>query len=227
MVLTVGVATWVLVATRADPEPSYEGKPLHYWVNCFSVPKNPKSTGREAKATEAIRHMGTNAFPTLLQWLCADSTEVRNYLWRRLPLSLRNIKPLGDLVFYSPKMRRAEAASRALVSLRADASPALPSVAELFITTTNFVVRTRCWVILREVGAPSVPVLTAAAGDKRCYTNNSLFEILMVLEQIRPPATSAVPALTILLQNAEPAKRTWFSNTISHITGQPRTAARP
>lgn len=222
LVVAVVLATWALVATRAGDEPRYQGKPLHYWVNCFSIPQKPESAGREAEATEAIRHMGTNAFPALLQWLCADSSAPRNYLWRRLPPSLRKIKPLGDLVFYSPRMRRAEAAARAIVSLRADASPALPSVAELFITTSSFVVRTRCWVILREVGTPAVPVLTTAATDKRTYTNNVIFSILQVLQQIRPPATGALPTLTKLLQEPQLQDRSRFiSDTIRSLSGEP------
>jgi hypothetical protein len=172
--------------------------------------------------------MGTNAFPPLLQWLRYDNTTARNNLWRRLPLSIRKIKPVGDLVFYSPKMQRAWGATTALVSLGPDASPALPSLAELFITTTNFDVRTRCWVILREVGTPAVPVLATAALDKRSHTNNSIFGILEVLEQIHPAATGAVPTLRILLQEPELRDRAWMiTNAISHITGQPFTAPQP
>ena len=222
IVVTIGLATWALVATRADPEPSYEGKPLHHWVGCFYGPRTLESRAREANATEALRHIGTNAFPILLQWLSYDNSIPRNHLWRRLPLSIRKIKLVGDLVFYSPKMSRAVGVTRALISLGPDASPAFPSLAELFITTTNFEVRTRCWVILREIGASAVPALTTAATDKRSYTNNSISGILLVLQQIRPPATSALPTLRILLQEPELWARAWeISNTITHITGQP------
>jgi hypothetical protein len=226
-VATVGLATWVLLATRGDNEPSYEGKPLHYWVNCFSAPTQTyKPTSQEPKATEAIRHMGTNAFPILLQWLCYDNTIPRNQFWRRLPLWLRKIKPVGDIVFYSPRMRRAGAASSALISLGPDASPAFPALAELLITTTNFEVRTRCWVILREIGTPAVPILTTAVADKRSYTNDPLCAIL-ILEQIHPPATGALPALRILLREADQPNRAWaLSNAIIHITGEPLAAPR-
>jgi hypothetical protein len=221
-VVTVGLATWVLLATRGVKEPSYQGKPLHYWVSCFSGPRQtPEPTPREVKATEAIRHMGTNAFPILLQWLCYDNTIQRNQFWRHLPLWLRKIKPVADIVFYSPRMRRAGAVSRALIALGPDAGPALPGVAELLITTTNFDVRTRCWVILREIGTPAVPVLTAAAADKRSYTNDPVCAIL-ILDQIRPPATGAVPALRILFREADHPNRAWaLSTAISHITGHP------
>ena len=217
----LGTVLWILLHRRAS-EPSYQGKPLSYWVRCLSIPRTPHSSAaQEDKAMEAIRHIGTNAFPLLLQWLCYDNSVSRGHLWASLPPSLRKIQPLGDLVFYSPKMVRAARVTRVFISLGPDASPALPSLAELFITTTNFGVRTRCWVILREIGAPSVPALATAAADKRAYTNNSIFEILQVLQQIGAPATSAVPALRILLRDAEPSNRALLSDAISHITGQP------
>ena len=226
IVVTVGLTTWGLVAIRRDKEPSYEGKPLHYWVGCFYTQKTRESAPREAKATEAIRHMGTNAFPLLLKWLRCDNTIQRNQLWRRLPPMLRKIKPIGDLVFYSPTMSRAVAVTRALICLGPDASPAFPALSDLFITTTNFAVRTRCWVIFREIGIPAVPVLAAAAADKRSYTNDPIAAIL-ILEQIRPPATGAVPALRILLQDPDEPNRAWaLSNAISHITGQLLTPAQ-
>jgi hypothetical protein len=222
IVIPAGLATWGLVANWGDAEPSYEGKPLNYWVAFFHVPKRTsKPTAQQAKATEAIRHMGTNAFPPLIEWLRYDNTIARNHFWSRVPLGIRKFKPAGALVFYSPKMQRAVDSCWALITFGRDASPAFPALAELFITTTNFEVRTRCMVIFREIGPPTLPTLTAAAADKRSYTNHSIEEILWTMQQIGPRATSAVPALRTLLQDADPATKCALSNAITHITGEP------
>ena len=166
--------------------------------------------------------MGTNAFPLLLQWVSHDDSIARNRWWAKVPVSLRKFKAVGTLVFYSPKDRRAYAATRAFISLGPDAGPALPELADLLVTTTNFMVRTRCMLILREIGQPSVPALAAAAADPRSHTNYSIFEILYTLQRIGTNASGAAPALNaLLLQQAEPRIKSAYSDTLGRITGDP------
>src|SRR5690348_12098163 len=52
---------------RGPKEPRYQGKSLSEWI-ARAVPI-PRAPSMHADAEEAIRHMGTNALPCLLQWL--------------------------------------------------------------------------------------------------------------------------------------------------------------
>jgi len=189
------------------------------------VTTNANKLAQTATATDAIRHMGTNVFPVLLDWLLYDDTYIRNLWWRRIPAPLRNRKFVSDVFWYNPKARRANSASWALIALGQDASPAIPELAERLISTTNFTVRTRSMVILREIGTPAVAALTAAAIDPRSHTNNSIFEILWTLHQIGSNASAAAPTLKALLQNAPPLERWAYSNALSTIAPELLTNA--
>lgn len=62
-------------------EPVYAGKPLSYWLMAYdmAVPKDPFAPS-EPDAEAAIRAIGTNAIPTLLQFLQkADSRMVLRF----------------------------------------------------------------------------------------------------------------------------------------------------
>src|SRR4051812_2545059 len=70
VVIGVGVLVGLLVAgVFREPEPSepeYRGRRLSQWV--LELPSNTSRDGDSA-AEEAIRSIGTNSFPYLLQWI--------------------------------------------------------------------------------------------------------------------------------------------------------------
>ena len=55
----IAIATATL-ARKEPPEPTYNGQPLSYWV--------PRCNRTEV-ARDAVRHIGTNALPSLLEWI--------------------------------------------------------------------------------------------------------------------------------------------------------------
>jgi hypothetical protein len=82
----------LVLAVRPEHEPSYDGRPLSEWLHVCSCrkPERPTYDERE-KAAQAIRHMGTNAIPTLLRWISYDPTPARQKaltLLRKLPKAL-------------------------------------------------------------------------------------------------------------------------------------------
>jgi hypothetical protein len=68
LLLLAGGAVWALVAiiTR-EREPSYLGKPLRAWLR--EATYGVGDAGSHDQAIQAIRHMGTNAVPFLLEWI--------------------------------------------------------------------------------------------------------------------------------------------------------------
>jgi hypothetical protein len=84
LVLTAAFLCLSVVPPLMAAEPSYNGKPLSEWLLILKIGYNSAGGQMEASAArEAIRHMGTNAIPTLLDILSATD---RNKWWvlRRL-----------------------------------------------------------------------------------------------------------------------------------------------
>jgi len=66
----VGIPFWILLGT-GKREPVYEGKPLSYWLSDF-WPNASKATPHKLQHDRiAVRDIGTNAIPILLEWIAA------------------------------------------------------------------------------------------------------------------------------------------------------------
>ncbi len=66
LVVGVGLALW---RNTGPGEPVYEGKPLSRWLQATDPPYDDPAAGQ--KADLALRHIGTNAIPTLLKLIQA------------------------------------------------------------------------------------------------------------------------------------------------------------
>ncbi|HYG34171.1 MAG TPA: hypothetical protein VEC99_05275, partial [Clostridia bacterium] len=74
VIVLVGVCGWIswLSLRHQKSEPVYQGKTLSAWLN----EANPRTSLLTDTAAEAVRHMGTNAVPYLLQQLGAPESPV-------------------------------------------------------------------------------------------------------------------------------------------------------
>src|ERR1700722_4378595 len=68
VMLLGGFAWWLLLPS----EPSYQGKPLSAWLQEYRVDRMGSPD-----ADEAVRHIGTNAIPALLQMLRASDSPLK------------------------------------------------------------------------------------------------------------------------------------------------------
>ncbi len=73
LIAVVGIISW-LVLRPHDSEPTYQGKPLTYWLKGFGSGSPDEVT---LKANEAVRQIGTNAIPTLLRLLKAKDSKFK------------------------------------------------------------------------------------------------------------------------------------------------------
>ena len=64
---TLGVLLWILLRP-GEREPVYQGKTLTYWLSDFWPGRNVSREKLEQDRL-AVRQIGTNATPTLLQWI--------------------------------------------------------------------------------------------------------------------------------------------------------------
>jgi hypothetical protein len=66
---TLSALLWILLSL-GEREPVYQGKTLTYWLSDFWPGRNPTPEKREQNIL-AVRQIGTNAIPILLQWISA------------------------------------------------------------------------------------------------------------------------------------------------------------
>ena len=69
VLVTLGALLWI-PSSPGEREPVYQGKTLTYWLSDFWPGRNPTPEKVEQDKL-AVRQIGTNAIPILLQWISA------------------------------------------------------------------------------------------------------------------------------------------------------------
>jgi hypothetical protein len=221
--LAIGAAVTVLFALAIwpDREPSYQGKSLSYWVGSFSNANSPipgwASAAQTEMARNAIRHIGTNGIPLLIEWVSYDGRRRRNWL-TRLPMGLGRTRLLQHMCSDPRKEVRAGEAAKALITLGPEASPAFPELGRILTDGEFWGAGTTALSILREIGEPAVPTLVFTMTNKPSRMREV---IVMNLNQMGPKASAAVPALKSLLQDPQPRLRFMCIQAIENITREP------
>lgn len=111
---SVAAVTLAIFIWPRDREPEYDGVSLSQWLQRYKDNK--------PQATEAIQHIGTNAFPFLLHWIQYEKPSWRNFLnhlHSRLPSSVQNSRALHWLL-YNKAERCADLSVEAFWILRSD-----------------------------------------------------------------------------------------------------------
>src|SRR5713101_6945786 len=74
LILGLVLLAGVLVAVfRREREPEYGGKRLSEWVMVIGHSDPATGSIQRAEAADAIRKIGTNAFPYLLKWISYET----------------------------------------------------------------------------------------------------------------------------------------------------------
>jgi hypothetical protein len=165
MVCAVSAISLLIWLTR-EREPKYQGKPLSYWVVMCEQENFGRyvgvATGHEAAA--AIRRIGTNALPCLLEWTAFEPSRTGARLWAgRLLLELPfvpNDSGIARWARYDREGTLAAAATVAFGSLGTNAEPAIPELVRRMNVTNSRIAPTAIRA-LGCIGAPAAPVLLA------------------------------------------------------------------
>ena len=247
ILLACGLAAmlWVTFATR---EPVYRARRLTYWVNQLGDP----SSAHQAEASDAIRHIGTNAVPYLQTWVYFPATPdwVRSLdhklavtgidldlcriartqgavlACRLLGPDAKGVVQYVERQMYDPELLGpAEEAASLLPKLGREAIPALTR----FMTNQDPRLHARWSAILevRELGpdaAPLVPILIQCLQDRRTSVAACAARALGNLNLDRP-ATSV--ALAKALQDTRTHVREEVTNALRRIAPEYLTNAPP
>lgn len=194
-----------------NTEPSYDGKPLNVWVRLYARGDLPQ----RREAAVAIREIGTNALPFLVEEICVQYSGWRLGLARFMehaPAWLQNYRTLNDLAF--SVSRRGRDAANAFGALGPAAAAAVPRLGPLARNSTRFEVRIRALKALRYGGPTAMPVITniLANDDQLGWTLR--VELDAALEMQGTNAISAIPILLAQIRGSNPVIRELGFNTL-------------
>jgi len=195
------VVAWQVLRLR---EPVYQGKRLSVWLEHLERLDEAATRGNQNErddAEQAIRHIGTNALPILIERLPAQNTRLK-----QLMMAWANKHERFPLHFKSAEQRRIEAVCgyEALGSLASAQVPRLIDILDndLFLDARQAAAR-----VLGYIGPEArlaVPALFRATKD----TDDSVrINALWALGEIRPDPQLTIPVLVVGLDDAEPFVR--------------------
>ena len=168
--LIVGVCAVLAIAIIAlvmrNREPSYQGKSLSDWLGTNAFSKSSPSLTPETQ--EAIRHMGTNALPFLVEWVHYYSYDpacnsfkkrVRSFL-PSLPYTLRHT--LTRWADRDEVEIRSQAAQFAFEPLGDLARPAIPELSAMMNQSAYRDRSVKAILSLGFIGKTAIPALSDA-----------------------------------------------------------------
>src|SRR5579884_1785328 len=108
--LLVGAIAGAVWLAQPPAEPTYEGKTLTYWLTNWQNGSGQSIDDAQiVKSREAVRHIGTNAVPTLLRMLRAKDSTVKIKMYELMSrqdkfnvpfTSVEQGKPLTQIAFW-------------------------------------------------------------------------------------------------------------------------------
>jgi hypothetical protein len=139
IVIVVCFGGWLMM-NPSTAEPTYGGHPLSYWANQMEPDpaENPYRPVRLTADSAAVVHsIGTNAFPTLLQWMTRleeglDATVLNWSEDDRIPLQVRRM-----LEAFFPKTYQPHIAVLVFRVLGSEATDAIPSLVPMLHSPLN------------------------------------------------------------------------------------------
>ncbi len=205
-ILAAIVVAGLLLAGRRGDTVAYQGKSVKTWSEL--------AYSGDPTATTALKTLGSNAVPTLIELLQTKDSLLHKELWSlapRLPTRWRRIvwRRIGP-----PNAAATRgAAARALGIIGPEANAAVPFLARALQDPEHEV----CWdaaTALSRIGKESVPVLIAALQNRDSTRRRA---IAYALAEIGPDAEAALPALTQRLQDNDPEVQKAAAYSLSYI----------
>ena len=184
------------VTVSAPREPTYKGKPLSKWVERHAS----GNTAEREEATQAIRHIGTNAVPYLMAEIQKPIPTWRVTLFVMAEAFRANPNPrrLFDVV------SRSAYAGEALSELGPEASSAIPELTRLANDRTSYAKAATAMGVLAHLGNQGFPPLFALLTSRDPKFRDD------AASAMRFQGTNARPAIPLLLQG--------LSNVSSEVT---------
>lgn len=223
LLLACGVVIGVVVSARHNSEPVYQGKTLKQWMQIYMWPggnSRAEQDRRQREAAEAVRHIGSNAVPTLLEWEDKDARVPWKYkLYAQLPRSLQKQRLIDNWLIAADHYR----VDRALFAFYILGSNALPAVPEL---TRRMMTRTSdsgvyAATALANMGGAAIPALSSALTNAKTPNRPWVARMLGNATHAASDDLSGVQLLSRCVQDPNPAVGATAAMELSLLTSKP------
>lgn len=205
-VAMLGALAWMVLSPRTEPEPVYQGKSLSAWLEYYD-PLNtnrlfaPQMDPAERATQTAIRQMGTNAIPTMLQMLRTPDLP-----WKIRLFALARKQHFIKITYVEP-WRTYEKAATGLEVLGPRATGAVPELVRIFDqnpSPRSQAAIARAFTAIGPGAKLAVPSLLRGATG----TNDGLrYTSLLAFSQIQAEPNLVVPVFINALQDPDPDNR--------------------
>ena len=165
----VGVIVLVaMVVWPRDREPEYQGKRLSYWLEARSRLLSQMGHGSfhdvdgYNNTLDAIRQIGTNGLPCLVEWLSYEPPRWRTWVRNcstNLPRRIQYSR-LCRWVIDDPNRARASRASVGLVVLDEQALAAIPELTQMQTKARDAETQLQISYTLKRLGVTNLPAAT-------------------------------------------------------------------
>jgi HEAT repeat protein len=181
VVFVITILVW-----PGEREPEYQGKKLSEWLAQYSQRTTDFDSGSNGterdEAAAAVRHIGTNALPFLLEWMSHEPAKLRAKIYSKID-DLGGNTDLGTKIVNSLKSNREKKAELAWCGfeiLGPLAAPAIPQLQQYIGQTNSAWLASSAVNVLGKVRDPALPMLlsltTNQTRDIRLYAVLGLFE---------------------------------------------------
>jgi len=208
----VGGVSW-RVGLFHPPEPVYGGRRLSEWIESYRVVGLGffmVTNSRSVETDEAIRHLGTNAVPYLLDWLRYERPSWKRSLERSVRPTVEQLKPSWELTDH--KEARAARAMYALIALGPRAEGAIGELVSLLNDPQASTGAARAANILPHLGTAGLPPVLAVLTNQQA--NADLRNFVAAESQSVQTDRASIPALQQLLQDPDQGMRGFATNTL-------------
>jgi len=199
--LLVTLVSAFLFATLTQREPRYQGKALRQWVQQYRTNhwSNARESDADKRAQEAIRAIGTNGIPFLVEWMHTPDSSWKTKLREVVPRRWQSTPYLQNVA--TGERRRIGA--NGLAVLGQMSKPAVPALMELARHHPDNDARyVAVWTLgkLGDAARPAIPLLI------ECLTNEDSAirgDAALGLGSVHLNSETVVPALVRYLEFAK------------------------
>lgn len=233
LLFLAGSIAFGLVGFLSKPaEPSYKGRSLKEWMDIYMWPDNPtvgdlfprkiyfeERDARQEEAADAVRNIGTNAVPALLEWEDKDSRVAwKVKLHAALPKVVRGWQPVEWWLIEEDQFR----VTRALIAFYILGSNGLAAVPELShrMTTRNSDSGVKAGLALGNMGRVGLPALIAALTNTQSPNRVMLARSVASATKIASNDLSGIVALAQCVLDANTGVGTEAAMELGFITNQ-------
>src|ERR1035437_192656 len=191
LLAVLGGMAWLM--SSWPREPVYQGKPLTYWLERYYPPAPKTPSGGlvfpDPEAVEAIRHIGTNAIPTLLRMTRAHDSTLKRKL-----IALAQKQHFVPIRFTAPwdQNSRARFGFSELGSAASNAVPALIEILDSNFSPSSQESAASALGFIGPAARQAVPSLVRTLASTNGFNR---FTFVIALGSIHAEPQLAVPAL--------------------------------